>query len=141
MNAYRGCRSTLRLGPQQQLGAPRLMRASEVAKIILVPHGQRIAFVRSPERDGMGSVWVAAVYGGPASMLHSGPVGWPSWSPDGSLLAVFTGPSDDAGAPFRIGVLDLASGALTELGSGADRPTWTGDGSAIVTSRKTSDES
>ena len=50
---------------------------------------------------------------------------------------VDTGPSDAPGAPVEIGLLDLASGALTALGAGADRPTWTGDGTSVATSIET----
>lgn len=101
------------------------------------PDGERIAFVRSPERDGMGSLWVVDAGGGVATILHPGPVGWPSWDPDGTRLAVVTGYDDGLAVPLRIGVLELASADIRELGSGADRPTWTGDGSAIVTSAET----
>jgi hypothetical protein len=39
----------------------------------------------------MGALWVVDADGGVASMLHPGRVGWPSWHPDGSRLAVVTG--------------------------------------------------
>jgi len=102
------------------------------------PDGKRIAYVRSPNRDGLGPLWVVGADGGEPSLLHPGPVGLPSWSPDGSSLAVYTGPGEPA-APFKIGILDIASGALRELGVGADRPTWTGDGSSVVTSIEVAD--
>lgn len=101
------------------------------------PDGERIVFVRSPDRDGLGPIWVVDADGGEPSLLHPGPVGWPSWSPDGRTLVVYTGPSDDPRAPLEIGLLDLASGAVTALGGGADRPTWTGDGTSVVTSIET----
>jgi hypothetical protein len=39
----------------------------------------------------------------------------------------------DDPAPWRLAVLEIASGSLTELGPAADLPAWTGDGSGIVT--------
>jgi len=101
------------------------------------PDGERIVFVRSSARDGLGPLWMVDADGGEPSMLHPGPVGWPSWSPDGTTLAVYTGLGTDPRAPLEIGLLDVASGAVTALGTGADRPTWTGDGTYVVTSIET----
>jgi Tol biopolymer transport system component len=101
------------------------------------PDGERIVLVRSIGRDGLGSLWLVDVDGGEPSLLHPGPVGWPSWSPDGTTLAVYTGPGADPRAPLEIGLVDIASGAVTALGAGADRPTWTGDGTYVVTSIET----
>ena len=92
------------------------------------PDGERIVFVRSPDRDGLGPLWAVDADGAGRRCSIRGPVGWPSWSPDGTTLVVYTGPGDDPRAPLEIGLLDLASGAVTALGGGADRPTWTGDG-------------
>ena len=50
------------------------------------PDGERIVFVRSPDRDGLGPLWVVDADGGEPSLLYPGPVGWPSWSPDGRTL-------------------------------------------------------
>jgi Tol biopolymer transport system component len=96
------------------------------------PDGERIAYVRSPGRDALGPVWVVDAEGR-STVLHPGPVAWPSWGPDGTRLAVLIRHGSDDPAPWRLAVLEIASGSLTELGPAADLPAWTGDGSGIVT--------
>ena len=48
-----------------------------------------------------------------------------------------TGRGVEGDPPRRIGVLDIATGEVTELGSASEMPTWTGDGQAIVTNEDT----
>ena len=98
------------------------------------PDGERIAFVRSGVEDGLGDLWVIDADGGSPTLLAAGRFGWPSWSPEGTRMATVTS-SGAAGMPgIDIGVLDLESGLVTDLGRGGVVPTWTGDGSQVVTS-------
>ena len=101
------------------------------------PDGEQIAYVRSSDHDSLGDIWVVDADGGPSTVLHDGPLGWPSWSHDGTSLAVVTGRGTEGEPPWRIGVLDIATGLVRDLGLGADLPIWTGDGHAIVTRQDT----
>lgn len=112
----------------------------DVIGVTWSPTGDRIAFVRSEKGDVLGDVWEADADGSRAeTLLYAGRVGWPSWSPDGTRLAVVTGVGGEGQLAWRIGVLTLSSGNLTDLGEGTGPPIWSGDGRAIITSTETSE--
>ena len=84
------------------------------------PDGKSVVFVRvgEPGAAGGGSEIVAIdLEGGRERVLHRDPQGRtnePRWSPDGRRIALVFD-SVQAGANDRIGLLDVASGALEEL--------------------------
>ena len=79
------------------------------------------------------NVWSISLRTGKTHPLTSGSgvIGWPAWSPDGSMLAV----EIRDGVNTQIGVLPATGGTPTWLthGSGQSWPfSWSPDGSAIL---------
>ena len=93
------------------------------------PDGSRIAFVRGHgDARGYGDdgeLWTIDADGSHPARLLARRTGAPAWSPDGRRIAVEL---RDTG---RIGVLDVASGAVTELRDGY-RPQWSPDGTRLA---------
>ncbi len=95
------------------------------------PSGRELAF--SSDREGALDlyVWDEATRR-IERVTHGVGAVMPSWSPDGERIAFVT-----AGYRVRIGVLDLATGAVETLRAGlngAGRPSWSPDGRSVVTS-------
>lgn len=101
------------------------------------PDGARIAFVWGHDDvrafGESGALWAIAADGSGPELLLDQPVGYPTWSPDGARIALEL--RGDAG---HIGVLDLATGSLTDLGPGYV-PKWSPDGARLVFIRGTDD--
>jgi Tol biopolymer transport system component len=95
------------------------------------PDGREIAFVRSVAPPGeQGQLWIASVDGSDARLLLDEPqVRFPAWSPDGTRIAF----GWDAHGESRIGVLNLDTGRVTDLGPG-DLPRWSPDASKLAIS-------
>ena len=92
------------------------------------PDGSQIAFVRGHVPPGAdGELWVVNTDGSDAHQIFGAPlVSFPSWSPDGSRIAFGTG----TWPHVRLGVLDLGSGAVSDLGDGY-MPHWSPDGAQL----------
>ena len=106
------------------------------------PDGTRIAFVVRDAETPDGSIWTANADGSGAMRLFDGgdacdSVYHPSWSPDGSKLAMVCYPSS-SDRESSIAVLDLASMAMTTLATVAwpefldNPPRWSPDGMSIA---------
>lgn len=95
------------------------------------PDGRRIAFLRGEvPPGGPGELWVMNADGSNAHVLLGEPsVDFPIWSPDGTRIAFETGTWPDV----RVGVLELASGAVSDLGPGF-HPLWSPDGAELAIS-------
>jgi Tol biopolymer transport system component len=90
------------------------------------PTGNRICFIRGG-MNGLGELWVVDLDTGEMELLFGGPVGLPSWSPDGKTIAIEIG----YGVGGRqVAVLDLATGTLDTIGPGV-YPSWSGDGTRL----------
>jgi Tol biopolymer transport system component len=106
------------------------------------PNGQTLAFVVKDADYPEGSIWTANADGSGAALLSAGgtecPVGLfhPSWSPDGTKLAVVCYPGGDV--QRSVAVLDLATKSLRRLATFTDpdvidnAPTWSPDGRTIA---------
>ncbi|MGZ9160397.1 MAG: serine hydrolase, partial [Candidatus Limnocylindrales bacterium] len=92
--------------------------------------GARIAFVWGHgEPRGFadsGALWRIDADGSNRTLLLDRLVGYPTWSPDGARIAV-----ELRGDESHIGVLDVATGAVAELGRGY-APKWSPDGSRLA---------
>ena len=73
-----------------------------------------------------GALWTIDADGSNRAMLLDRQVGYPAWSPDGTRIAL-----ELRGDESHIGVLDVATGALTDLGRGY-APKWSPDGSRLA---------
>jgi Tol biopolymer transport system component len=93
------------------------------------PDGERIAFVwgqgdvRGFGADG--ELWMIGADGAGPERLLDQRIGYPAWSPDGTRIALELRESS------HIAVLDLATGALLDLGPGYV-PKWSPDGRRLA---------
>jgi Tol biopolymer transport system component len=93
--------------------------------------GRSIAYVTTTERE----LWVSKVDGRDPHLIttpeHTD-LELPRWSPDGKFIAFM---ARIPGRPYRIFMLSLADGAITEAAEGTDdqgAPTWSPDGKWLV---------
>ena len=95
------------------------------------PDGEQIAFIRGEiPPGGAGKLWVIDADGSNGHvLLDSPPVYFPAWSPDGTRIAFDVGDWPDV----RIGMLDLASGTMTDVVAG-NLPRWSPDSSSLLVS-------
>jgi len=93
------------------------------------PDGEQIAFVRSIIPPGSaGGLWVMNADGSDAHLLLGAPlVVFPRWSPDGTRIAF----QHRVGREDRIGMLEVATGEVTDLGPGWF-PSWSPDSSRLA---------
>lgn len=94
------------------------------------PDGQRIAFVWGQKETRAlgddGELWVIGSDGSDPTLLLDQSVAYPDWSPDGRHIAVWI-----QGDIYRVGVLDLVTGVLTDLGEGSVAR-WSPDGKRLA---------
>ena len=97
--------------------------------------GTRIAFVwghgETKSFGATGALWAIDADGSNRALLLDRQVGYLAWSPDGTRIAL-----ELRGDETHIGVLDVASGALTDLGRGYV-PKWSPDGMRLTFIRGT----
>lgn len=94
---------------------------------VFSPDGTKIAFRYANEETGREGIQLINADGTGRTTLLSGEASEPSWSPDGTKIA-YAGPGG-------IWVVDVASGARTQLTSGPaieSEPDWSPDGTKIV---------
>jgi len=93
------------------------------------PDGRQIAFIRGIVPPGpAGGLWVMNADGSNPHLLLGAPlVAFPTWSPDGTRIAF----QREIGRETRIGVLEIATGEVTDLGPGWF-PSWSPDSSRLV---------
>lgn len=111
------------------------------------PDSRQLAFLsnRSPERDRTEAtgLYVMAAEAGAAprqlATLTTDEEAHPAWSPDGRLIALPVGDEVrwSAYQQWRVGLYDVAGGAMRELSAGLDRGwqhrlAWAPDGDALV---------
>ncbi len=93
------------------------------------PAGDRIAFVWGREDvnhfGADGRLWAVGTDGSDPKMLLDLNVGYPAWSPAGRLIAL------ELRDTKQIGILDTATGAVTELVEGFV-PKWSPDGTRLT---------
>jgi len=99
--------------------------------------GTRVAFVWGHDDvrgfGETGQLWAVDSDGSKRELLLDRPVGYPVWSPDGTRIAL-----ELRGDETHIGVLDVATGALADLGRGYV-PKWSPDGTRMTFIRDTND--
>ncbi|MGH2671553.1 MAG: TolB family protein [Actinomycetota bacterium] len=93
------------------------------------PDGEQIAFVRAIIPPGTaGGLWVMDSDGSNPHLLLGAPlVVFPRWSPDGTRIAF----QHEIGGEVRVGVLEVATGEVTDLGPGWF-PSWSPDSSRLA---------
>ena len=74
------------------------------------PDGKQIAFVRSPPRSGLGSIYLMSPLGGSERRLLDFPVGGFSWSPNGRWLAAARARSKGETTPESGGIHLIPAG-------------------------------
>jgi CubicO group peptidase (beta-lactamase class C family) len=101
------------------------------------PDGGRIAFVRGEGDVGgfgeTGALWTVNIDGTNLELLLDERVGYVAWSPDGTRIVL-----ELRGDEVHIGVLDLSTGSLADLGPGFV-PKWSPDGERLTFIRGTDD--
>jgi CubicO group peptidase (beta-lactamase class C family) len=99
------------------------------------PDGTRIAFVWGHDDVAgfgeTGELWAIDADGSNREQLLDGGVGYLAWSPDGTRIAL-----ELRGDEGHIGVLDLATGAVADLGPGYV-PKWSPDSTRLTFLRDT----
>ncbi|OGO51795.1 MAG: hypothetical protein A2V84_04900 [Chloroflexi bacterium RBG_16_70_13] len=99
--------------------------------------GTRVAFIWGHDDvrgfGETGQLWAVDSDGSKRELLLDRPVGYPVWSPDGTRIAL-----ELRGDETHIGVLDVATGALADLGRGYV-PKWSPDGTRMTFIRDTND--
>lgn len=80
-----------------------------------------------------GTLWVIGADGSGRASLLDDRVGYPAWSPDGTRIAL-----ELRGDETHVGVLDVTTGALTDLGPGFV-PDWSPDSTRLAFLRETDD--
>ncbi len=94
------------------------------------PDGTRIGFIRGGDDvNGWGhpgELWVINPDGTGLSLLRAEDTSNPAWSPDGTRITF-----DNITGDGHVGLLDLATGAVTDLGEGFF-PRWSPDGTRLV---------
>jgi Tol biopolymer transport system component len=95
------------------------------------PDGEQIAFVRGKVPPGAdGKLWVIDADGSNGHVLLDTPlVFFPRWSSDGTRIAFVTGDWPEV----RVGVLDLATGTVTDVVAG-NLPQWSPDSTRLLVS-------
>ncbi len=94
------------------------------------PDGQRIAFVWGHKETRAlgdeGELWVVGSDGSDPTLILDHSIAYPDWSPDGQHIAVWIQSEDP-----HVGVFDLSTGVLTDLGEGAVAR-WSPDGTRLA---------
>jgi Tol biopolymer transport system component len=95
------------------------------------PDGERIAFVWGNQETrsfgSEGELWVVGADGSEATLLLNAGIWQPDWSPGGRYIALGMG----VGEVSHIGVLDLVTGLVRDLGRGF-APQWSPDGARLA---------
>jgi serine/threonine protein kinase/Tol biopolymer transport system component len=120
-------------------GEPTELNSNVGSTVTFSPDGKRIAFVRGRNEstiivanaDGTGEQPLATLKR-PEFFKHSGP----AWSPDGTVIAVSTGATDDSGRYQRIVEIRVEDGTMKPIGSSkwADcgQVAWLANGSGVI---------
>jgi Tol biopolymer transport system component len=105
--------------------------------LAVAPVGSKVAFVSN--RDSAGDLFAVDAITGETRKLAAvgGEIAYLSWSPGGGRLAFSTRQTyDGPAAPDEVYVLDVASGALTNVSQAPDardvRPLWAGGDQALI---------
>jgi hypothetical protein len=102
----------------------------------LSPDGRRLAFLGSRRTgpneltDYETGVWIYDLETGEVTKLLGGPWDQPAWSPDGRTLAVAEGHGSNDN--FRLALVRVSDGRLTDLGVRGVTPTFSPDGTRLA---------
>jgi len=127
----------------------KLISLGEGGPASVSPDGRQISYVRMNETDGIGSLVLAGIDGGPEleiltrkSSGHVSPISSPAWSPDGRSVACVTG-NDGQDNRLKAVILDAKTADITiehELPwSSVRQVEWLGDRGLIFLADETSD--